>query len=68
MAKTEIIDIERVLNGAIFTEYDSKDCSYVSVAEGDNQYDMLGKMIFSEIEHSELCSDKVRLIIKFEEV
>ena len=68
MAKTEIIDIERVLNGAIFIEYDCKDSSYVSVAEGDNQYNMLGKMIFDEIEHSELCSDKVRLIIKFEEV
>lgn len=68
MEKTEVIDIQSVENGAIFIEYDDKGGEYYTVAEGDNQYKMLGEIIFDEITHSNLCSDKYRLTIKFEEL
>jgi hypothetical protein len=68
MEKTEVIDIQSVENGAIFIEYDDKGGEYYTVAEGDNQFKALGDIIFDEITHSNLCSDKYRLTIKFEEL
>jgi hypothetical protein len=68
MEKTEVIDIQSVENGAIFIEYDDKGGEYYTVAEEDNQYKALGEIIFDEIIHSNLCSDKYRLTIKFEEL
>ena len=68
MEKTEVIDIQCVENGAIFIEYDDKGGEYYMVAEGDNQFKALGEIIFDEITHSNLCSDKYRLTIKFEEL
>ena len=55
-------------NGAVFTEYDDKGVEYLSVAEEDNQFKMLGEIIFDEITMSNLISDKIRLTIKFEEL
>lgn len=55
-------------NGAVFTEYDDKGGEYLSVAEEDNQFKMLGEIIFDEITMSNLVSDKIRLTIKFEEL
>ena len=66
--KTEVIDIQMAENGAVFTEYDDKGGEYLSVAEGDNQFKMLGEIIFDEITMSNLISDKIRLTIKFEEL
>lgn len=66
--KTEVIDIQMVENGAVFTEYDDKGGEYLSVAEEDNQFKMLGEIIFDEITMSNLVSDKIRLTIKFEEL
>lgn len=66
--KTEIIDIQMAENGAVFTEYDDKGGEYLSVAEEDNQFKMLGGIIFDEITMSNLISDKIRLTIKFEEL
>lgn len=68
MEKTEIIDIQMVENGAIFTEYDDKGGEYLSVGQDDEQSRTLGGIIFDEITHSNLCSDKIRLTIKFEEL
>lgn len=68
MEKTEVIDIQMAENGAIFIEYDDKGGQYYTVAEGDNQFKTLGYIIFDEITHSNLCSDKYRLTIKFEEL
>mgnify|MGYP003504304613 FL=1 len=66
--KTEVIDIQMAENGATFTEYDDKGGEYLSVAEEDNQFKMLGEIIFDEITMSNLISDKIRLTIKFEEL
>jgi hypothetical protein len=66
--KTEVIDIQIAENGAVFTEYDDQGGEYLSVAEGDNQFKMLGEIIFDEITMSNLVSDKIRLTIKFEEL
>lgn len=55
-------------NGAVFTEYDDKGGEYLSVAEEDNQFKMLGEIIFDEITMSNLVSSKIRLTIKFEEL
>jgi hypothetical protein len=66
--KTEVIDIQMAENGAVFTEYDDKGGEYLSVAEEDNQFKMLGEIIFDEITMSNLISDKIRLTIKFEEL
>lgn len=66
--KTEVIDIQMAENGAVFTEYDDKGVEYLSVAEEDNQFKMLGEIIFDEITMSNLISDKIRLTIKFEEL
>lgn len=66
--KTEVIDIQMAENGAVFTEYDDKGGKYLSVAEEDNQFKMLGEIIFDEITMSNLVSDKIRLTIKFEEL
>lgn len=66
--KTEVIDIQMAENGAVFTEYDDKGGEYLSVAEEDNQFKMLGEIIFDEITMSNLCSEKIRLTIKFEEL
>lgn len=63
MEKTEIIDIQMVENGAIFTEYDDKGGEYLSIGQDDKQFRTLG-----EITHSNLHSDKIRLTIKFEEL
>lgn len=68
MEKTEVIDIRMAENGAVFIEYDDKGGEYVSVAEEDKQFKMLGEIIFDEITMSNLCSDKIRLTIKFEEL
>lgn len=68
MEKTEIIDIQMVENGAIFTEYDDKGGEYLSVSQDDEQYGTLGGIIFDEITYSNLLSDKIRLTIKFEEL
>jgi hypothetical protein len=68
MEKTEVIDIQMAENGAVFIEYDDKGGQYYTVAEGDNQYKTLGEIIFDEITMSNLCSDKYRLTIKFEEL
>lgn len=68
MEKTEIIDIQMVENGAIFTEYDDKGGEYLSVGQDDEQFRALGEIIFDEITHSNLHSDKIRLTIKFEEL
>lgn len=66
--KTEVIDIQMAENGAVFTEYDDKGGEYLSVAEEDNQFKMLGEIIFDEITMSSLVSSKIRLTIKFEEL
>lgn len=66
--KTEVIDIQMAENGAVFTEYDDKGGEYLSVAEEDNQFKMLGEIIFDEITMSNLVSSKIRLTIKFEEL
>lgn len=66
--KTEVIDIQMAENGVVFTEYDDKGGEYLSVAEEDNQFKMLGEIIFDEITMSNLISDKIRLTIKFEEL
>ena len=68
MEKTEIIDIQMVENGVIFTEYDDKGVEYLSVGQDDKQLRMLGGIIFDEITHNNLHSDKIRLTIKFEEL
>jgi hypothetical protein len=68
MEKTEIIDIQMVENGAIFTEYDDMGGEYLSVGQDDEQFRELGEIIFDEITHSNLLSDKIRLTIKFEEL
>ena len=68
MEKTEIIDIQMVKNGVIFTEYDDKGGDYLSVSQDDGRFRMLGEIIFDEITHSNLLSDKIRLTIKFEEL
>ena len=57
-----------VENGTVFTEYDDKGVEYLSVAEEENQFKMLGEIIFDEITMSNLISDKIRLTIKFEEL
>ena len=66
MEKTEIIDIQMAENGAIFTEYDDNGGEYLSVGQDDEQFRALGGIIFDEITHSNLLSDKIRLTIKFE--
>ena len=66
--KTEVVDIQMAENGVVFTEYDDKGGEYLSVAEEDNQFKMLGEIIFDEITMSNLCSGKIRLTIKFEEL
>lgn len=68
MEKPEVIDIQMAENGAVFIEYDDKGGQYYSVAEGDNQFKVLGEIIFDEIIQSNLCSGKYRLTIKFEEL
>lgn len=68
MEKTEIIDIQMVENRAIFTEYDDKGGEYLSVGQDDEQFGTLGGIIFDEIIHSNLLSDKIRLTIKFEKL
>ena len=68
MDKTVTIDIENADNGAIFTEYDEEGGKYVSVKEGDKEFEYLGELIFDEITCSNLCADKYRLTIKIEEL
>ena len=68
MEKTVTIDIENAENGAIFTEYDEEGGKYVSVKEGDKEFEYLGEIIFDEITCSNLCADKYRLTIKIEEL
>lgn len=68
MDKTVTIDIENAENGAIFTEYDEEGGKYVSVKEGDKEFEYLGEIIFDEITCSNLCADKYRLTIKIEEL
>lgn len=68
MEKTVTIDIEDAENGAIFTEYDEEGGKYVSVKEGDKEFEYLGDLIFDEITCSNLCGGKYRLTIKIEEL
>ncbi|MBQ5854369.1 MAG: hypothetical protein IIW50_00985 [Alistipes sp.] len=68
MEKTVTIDIEDAENGAIFTEYDEEGGKYVSVKEGDKEFEYLGDLIFNEITYSNLCGGKYRLTIKIEEL